>query len=84
MQTLPMQTLPCGLVPCLEDGLSASADSINRAATIHGSSGGYRTRDRPSHQPNAGSHDAAGGIANVLAVDHGTGRFTACDHESSD
>ena len=76
-----IETLTC-LARRSEDGLSASSDSINRAATIHGSSGGYHARDRPSHQPDAGSYDAAGRIANVLAVDHGTGRFTACDHES--
>jgi hypothetical protein len=58
----------------LDDGTTA----------IHRSSGSYRTRDRPRHQPYAGSYDATGRITNVLAVDHGTGLFTACDHEPGD
>jgi|ERR1043166_3192463 len=68
----------------LEMGPSASADSINRTTTIHGSSRGHRTRNRPSHQPDSGSYDTAGRIANVLAVHHGTGRFTDCDHATDD
>jgi hypothetical protein len=75
---------------------SAPADPINRTATIHRCSwpysdssgtdaGGHRgSCDRPRHQPDAGSYDATGRITYVLAVDHGTGRFTACDHESGD
>ena len=65
-------------------GVSASADSIDWAATVHGPAGGDRTRNRPSHQPDAGSHDAAGGIANVLAVNHGTGGLTAGNNDSGD
>lgn len=76
--------------------VSAPADSIDRTAAIHrcaspyADSGGpdtgshHRSRDRPCHQPDAGSNDAAGRITDVLAVHHGTGRFTACDHESCD
>jgi hypothetical protein len=63
---------------------SASADSINRTTTIHGSSRGDHARNGPSHEPNSGSYDAAGGIANVLAVDDGAGRFTARENETSD
>jgi len=47
---------------------SASADTIDRTATIHRSSGGHRTRDRPRHQPDAGSYDATGRITYVLAA----------------
>ena len=44
---------------------SASADAINGTTTIHRSSRGDRTRDRPSHQPDSRPHDAAGRIADV-------------------
>jgi hypothetical protein len=63
---------------------SAPAYSIDWTTAIHRSSGSYRTRDRPRHQPDAGSYDATGRITNVLAVDHSTGRFTGCDHEPGD
>ena len=75
-------------------GLSYSAPAypIDRTAAIHRCScphadssgtdtgGHYGSSDRPRHQPDTGSYDATGRITNVLAVDHGTGRFTACDH----
>jgi hypothetical protein len=73
--------------------MSAPADSINRAATIHRCStpypntrgtdagGHHGSRDRPRPQHDAGPYDASGRILNVLAVHYGTGLFSACGHE---
>ena len=72
---------------------SASADSIDRTAAIHRCSrphphtwGAYAgchhgPRDRPRSQYYTGPDDAPGRIRNILAVNHGTGRFSACSHE---
>ena len=78
------------------DCLSAPADSIDRAATIHRCSwpysnsrgtdagGHHGSRDGPRPQHDAGPYDASDRIGNVLAVHYGTGLFTACGHEPSD
>src|SRR5690348_16985413 len=63
---------------------SASANSIDWTATIHWPSRSYDTCNRPGHQPDPGSYDAADRIANVSAVNHRAGRFTACDHATGD
>lgn len=72
--------------------LSAPSSSIDRAATVRGCSCPHsHTRgtdprrhgscNRTRHQPNAWSRDATGRIANVLAVDHRTGLFSARGYE---
>lgn len=78
-----------------EQDLSAPADSINRAATIHRCSrtysnttgtdarGHHGSRDRPRPQHDAGPYDTPHGIRNVLAVHYGAGLFGACGHEPS-
>jgi hypothetical protein len=73
----------------------APADAIDRAATIHRCSrpysntngtdagGHHGSRDRPRSQHDSGPYDAPDRIRHVLAVHHGTGRFSACGHEPS-
>jgi hypothetical protein len=74
--------------------LSAPADAVDRAATVHRCSrphsntrgtdarGHHGSRDRPRSQYDAGPYDAPGRIRNVLAVHYGTGLFTARNHET--
>src|SRR5829696_6777602 len=73
---------------------SASAHTIDRTSTVHRCSGSHAysgcsdtwshhgTCDGPRAQHDARPHDAAGGITDVLAVDHGTCLFGACGYES--
>jgi hypothetical protein len=72
---------------------SAPADPINRTATIHRCSwphsdssgtdagGHHGSRDWAGPQHDAGPYDAPDRIRNVLAVHHGTGRFSARAYE---
>lgn len=63
---------------------SAPTGSIDRTATIHRCAGpDCGSRDRPRPQHDAGPYDATGRIFNILAVDHGTGLFSARSNEPS-
>jgi hypothetical protein len=76
-------------------GISAPADSIYWTATVHRRSGPHSntcgadagghhgSRDRSRPQNHAGPYDASSRIRNVLAVNYGTGLFSACGHEPS-
>lgn len=77
-------------VQAAEKAGSASADAIDRAATIHRCSphtdagGHYGARNGPWPQYDAGSNDAANGIFDILTINHRACFFSARSNEAGD